>query len=204
MSDILTSLGIGETDFYAEIIKENLDDRILVFNDDVSDCVIENYILYILKWNREDKDLPVEKRKPITIYINSPGGDAISGFNMVNVILASATPIKGIVFGMAASMGYHIFLACHERYAFKDSILLQHDGQIRISNSTSKAKDTMKFFENMEERTKAYVLSRTNMDEEFYDAHYDQEYYMYANEEAKRLGCVDYIIGEDCNLDDIL
>ena len=62
----------------------------------------------------------------------------------------------------------------------------------------------MKFFENMEERTKAYVLSRTNMDEEFYDAHYDQEYYMYANEEAKRLGCVDYIIGEDCNLDDIL
>lgn len=204
MSDILTSLGLGETDFYAEIIKENLDDRILVFNDDVSDCVIENYILYILKWNREDKDLPVEKRKPITIYINSPGGDAISGFNMVNVILASATPIKGIVFGMAASMGYHIFLACHERYAFKDSILLQHDGQIRISNSTSKAKDTMKFFENMEERTKAYVLSRTNMDEEFYDAHYDQEYYMYANEEAKRLGCVDYIIGEDCNLDDIL
>lgn len=204
MSDILTSLGLGETDFYAEIIKENLDDRILVFNDDVSDCVIENYILYILKWNREDKDLPVEKRKPITIYINSPGGDAISGFNMVNVILASATPIKGIVFGMAASMGYHIFLACHERYAFKDSILLQHDGQIRISNSTSKAKDTMKFFENMEDRTKAYVLSRTNMDEEFYDAHYDQEYYMYANEEAKRLGCVDYIIGEDCNLDDIL
>lgn len=121
---------------------------------------------------------------------------------MVDVITNSKTPIVGVCFGLAASMGYHIYLACHKRIAFYHSVLLQHDGQIGIQNSTSKARDTMRFFDNLEQRTKAHVLSRTTMSEEFYDKIYDQEYYMYASE-GKELGCVDEIIGEDCELDEI-
>ncbi len=204
MGDIMALLGNGNNDLYTEIIKENLDNRTLVFNDEVNESVIENYILHILRWNREDQNIPVEHRQKIKLYVNSPGGECIVGFNFVNVILASTTPVVGVCFGLAASMGYHIYLACHERIAFKDSVLLQHDGEIAIQNSSSKAKDTMRFFDNMEQRTKNYVLSRTSMTEEFYDSHYDQEYYMYANEKGKELGCVHKIIGEDCDLDCIL
>lgn len=193
----------GTNDLYTELMRENLDKRILVFNDGVDENVVENYILYILKWNAEDKDLPIEKRQPITIYLSCPGGNAFDGFNMVDIILNSKTPIRGVVFSLAASMGYHILLSCHERIAFKNSVLLQHDGQIGIQNSTSKARDTMRFFDSMETRTKEYVLSRTTMTEEFYDKVYDQEYYMYADE-AKKLGCIDKIIGEDCDIDEIL
>lgn len=203
MAEIMQLLGNGNDDLYTEIIKENLENRILIFNDEVNDCVVENYILHILKWNREDRDLPIDKRKDIFIYINSPGGNSIDGFNFVDVIRGSKTRVVGVCFGLAASMGYHILLACHDRIAFKNSILLQHDGEISIQNSTSKAKDTMKFFDSMEQRTKDYVLSRTNMTEEFYDKIYDQEYWMYANE-AKELGCIDKIIGEDVDLDNIL
>lgn len=201
MAELMSLLGGGSNDLYMEVIKENLDNRVLVFNDEVNDAVIEDYILHIIKWNREDQNIPVEHRRKIKLYINSPGGECINGFNMVNVIMASTTPIIGVCFGLAASMGYHIFLSCHERVAFQDSVLLQHDGEIAIQNSTSKAKDTMRFFDNMEKRTKDYVLSRTTMTEEFYDKHYDQEYYMYANEQGKELGCVHKIIGEDCGLD---
>lgn len=203
MAELLQMLGKPNDDLYGEIIRENLEKRTLVFNDEVNEYVLENYILYILKWNRDDIDLPVEKRKPITIYINSPGGNSIDGFNFVDVIRSSKTPVRGVCFGLAASMGYHIYLACHDRIAFKNSILLQHDGEITIQNSSSKAKDTMKFFDSMELRTKEYVLSRTNMTEEFYDKIYDQEYWMYADE-GKRLGCIDKIIGEDIDLEEIL
>lgn len=203
MGELMALLGNENNNLYTEIIKENLDNRVLVFNDEVNDAVIEDYILHIINWNREDINIPVEHRQKIKLYINSPGGECIVGFNFVNVILASTTPVVGVCFGLAASMGYHIFLACDERIAFRDSVLLQHDGEIAIRNSTSKAKDTMKFFDNMEKRTKEYVLSRTKMTEEFYDAHYDQEYYMYANDQGKELGCVHKIIGEDCGLDDI-
>lgn len=203
MVDIMTLLGGGNDDLYTEMIKENLEKRILVFNDEVNESILENYILYILKWNAEDRDIPVDKRRDITIYINSPGGSCIDGFNMVDVIMQSKTKVRCVVFGMAASMGYHITLACNERIAFPNSVLLQHDGEIAVQNSTSKARQTMDFFEGMEKRTKEYVLSRTTMSEEFYDKIYDQEYYMYADE-AKSLGCIDKIIGEDCELDDIL
>ena len=203
MANALGLLAGGCDEFYNEIIKENLDQRILIFNDEVNEGVIENYILYNLKWNREDRDLPVDKRQPITIILNSPGGCTFDGFAMVDVILQSKTPIRAICLGLAASMGYHILLACDERIAFKNSILLQHDGEIAIQNSTSKARDTMKFFEDGERRTKEYVLSRTKMTEEFYDKIYEQEYWMYA-QEAKELGCIDKIVGEDMDFDEIL
>ncbi|WP_346961268.1 ATP-dependent Clp protease proteolytic subunit [Clostridium sp.] len=203
MPDLMTILGGSNSDLYTEIIKENLKERILVFNEDVNETLLENYILYILKWNKEDKDIPIEKRKKITIYINCPGGSTIDGFSMVDVISQSITPIRGICFALVASMGYHILLACHERIAFSNSVLLQHDGEIAIQNSTSKAKDTMKFFDNMEKRTKQYVLSRTKISEEFYDKIYDQEYWMFSDE-AKALGCIDKIVGEDISLNEIL
>ena len=202
MADIMTLLG-GNDDLYTEIIKENLEQRTLVLNDEINDAILENYILYIIKWNREDQDLPVDKRKPITIYINSPGGSSMDGFNLCDVIMQSKTPVRGICFALAASMGYHIYLACHDRIAWKNSIFLQHDGEVCVSNSRSKAKDTMKFFDSMEERTKQYVLERTKMTEEFYDKIYEQEYWMYADE-AKELGVVDKIIGLDCMIEDIL
>lgn len=202
MADLTTLLS-GNDDLYTEIIKENLEQRVLVLNDEINDAVIENYILYILKWNREDKNIPVDKRVPITIYINSPGGSAMDGFCLCDAILGSITPVRGICFALAASMGYHIYLSTHERYAWRNSIFLQHDGEICVANSRSKAKDTMKFFDNMEERTKEYVLDRTTMTEEFYDKVYEQEYWFYADE-AKELGVVDKIIGVDCTLDDIL
>ena len=204
MAELMTLLGGGNDDLYTEIIKENLDNRVLIFNDDVNDGIIENYLMYIMRWNREDKDLPIEKRKKITLLINSGGGDCFSGFNAVDVITNSITPIRAVCLGMAASMAYHIFICCQERYAFPNSVLLQHDGELSLQNSTSKVRDTMKFFEEMEERTKQHVLKYTKMTEEFYDKHYDQEYWMYANDKGKELGMVDYIIGEDCDLDDIL
>ena len=55
----------------------------------------------------------------------------------------------------------------------------------------------------MYDKTKQHVLKYTKMTEEFYEEHIDREFYMY-EDEAKELGCVDKIIGEDSDLDEIL
>ena len=193
----------GTDELYIDLVKNALEKRVLIFNEEVTDAVVENYVMRIIFWNQEDKDLPIEKRQPIKIFINSPGGDAVVCFNMVNAIEASKTPVIGICLGLTASAAYYVLLACHERIAFKDSVILQHDGSINISHSTSKAKDVMNFFDNMEERTKQHVLTHTKMDSDFYDLHFDQEFYMYPDQ-AKELGVIDKIIGEDVDLDYIL
>lgn len=189
---------------YDELIKRHLDQRKVVFNRNVDDSIMEDVTLRILQWNLEDKHIPPKERQPIWIYIQSPGGDVISGFNLIDAINASLTPIYTVCFSDCASMAFHIFISGHKRFCFKNSVLLIHDGQISINNSTSKAKDTMKFIEGLDQRTKQHVLDHTKITSEFYDSIYDTEYYIFGNNTGKELGCVDYIVGEDVEITNIL
>ena len=50
---------------------------------------------------------------------------------------------------------------------------------------------------------KDYVLEKTSITPKMYDRNYRIEWYM-ESEKAKELGICDYIIGEDCSLDDII
>lgn len=205
MAEIALPL-MGQTDdLYDEIMRDCIQNRILIFNEDVNDSLIENYIMYILKWNREDKNISdVSKRKKITIILNSYGGDCMIGFGgMVNCLENTKTPVRVVGVGTVASMAFYIYICCKERYSFKDTVFLLHDGEKAAYNSGSKFKNVAAFFENMDRRTKEHVLKYTNISEDFYDENYEKEVYLYADE-AKELGCVDYIIGEDCTLDDIL
>ena len=201
--EFIMPTGGNQSSSYEEMFKEFLDDRTLIFNAEVDDDMVEDIVLYIIKWNKEDKDLPADKRKPIKIYMSSVGGDTFVAQNVVDVIMESKTPVIGIGLSLVASACYHCFLACHERIAFKNSVFLQHDGSISISNSATKAKQTMDFLESGEARSKQFVLSRTKMTEELYDKIFDQEFYMYADK-AKELGVVDKIIGEDISFEDVI
>ena len=203
MPDVLTAITGNQTSMYEELVREYLDDRTLVLNDEIGQDVIEDYIMYILKWNKEDKDLPVEVRKPIKIYISSPGGNVFDANIFIDIIEASKTPVWGIALDLVASAAYLVYLACHERYAFKNSAFLQHEGEIVIENSRSKAKNNVQFFDSQEKRAKDFILSKTTMTEEFYDSVYEQEMWMYSDK-AKEFGVVDNIIGEDCTLEDVL
>lgn len=62
----------------------------------------------------------------------------------------------------------------------------------------------MKFIENLDKRIKNHVLSHTNISSDFYDSIYDTEYYLFGDAEGKELGCVDYVIGEDVPIENIL
>lgn len=205
MSDLINLFSAGESDSLYDLqVKENLSQRKIVLNDTIDENILENVCLYIMKWNQEDKYIPQENRKPIWLYMNSPGGGVIDGMNLLNIISSSKTPVYTVCFSMCASMAFHIFIAGHKRYCFKDSVLLIHDGQVSINNSSSKAKDTMKFIESLDNRVKTHVLKHTNITAEFYDSIYDTEYYLFGDTEGKELGCVDYIIGDDVPIETIL
>lgn len=193
-----------EISLYEELLRDYIQKRVIIFNEDIDDTCLESVSLRIIKWNQEDKDIPVEKRKPIWLYLQSGGGNTVSGFNLIDVISSSQTPVYAVCFSVCASMAFHLFISAHKRYAFKNSVLLIHDGELAINNSTSKVKDTMDFVDAMESRIKNHVLQYTKITPEKYDDIYEKEYYMYADEDGKILGCVDYIIGEDVQLDEIL
>ena len=105
---------------------------------------------------------------------------------------------------MCASMGFLIFLAGHKRYSLQRSEFLMHDGSTYGWDSTAKMKDRMDFETGqVEKMTKEYIMSRTNIDSDLYDAKYRVEWY-FLPEEAKCHGVVDYIIGVGWSKKEIL
>lgn len=75
-----------EDGVYDEIVKNHLNDRRVIINQEITDDLLENVCLMILKWNSEDKNLPTKSRKKIYIYINSDGGDCVLGTQILSAI----------------------------------------------------------------------------------------------------------------------
>ena len=149
------------------------------------------------------KFFPRLENMPILLYVSSNGGSVDPGFVLIDVIQQSKTPVYTINLGYQYSMGFLIGLAGHKRYATKTAKFLMHDGTNFIINSGTKAQDQMEFNRRVEQRVKEDILSRSKISSEEYDSKLRVEWYLFADE-AKEKGFCDYIIGEDCTLDDIV
>ena len=78
-----------------------------------------------------------------------------------------------------------------------------HDGSNFIWDSGAKAQDKMEFQKKVEARIRQYVVERSHITEEEYDSKLRVEWYLFADE-AKEKGFCDYILGVDCDMDDIV
>lgn len=148
----------------------------------------------IMDFNRADMEVPVKDRKPIQIYINSPGGNIVEGFSLLSAIELSKTPIYTINIGQWSSMAFLIGIAGHKRFSLPYMTFLMHDGSNGVWDSGSKAQDRMKFDDRFSrEVIKAHVLKHSKMKATEYDALVRVEYYMLP-EDALDHGFIDEIV----------
>lgn len=63
----------------------------------------------------------------ITLYINSPGGEVISGLAVYDYIQLMKAPVRTVCIGTAASMGAILFLAGGKRDMLPHTRLMIHD-----------------------------------------------------------------------------
>lgn len=185
--------------FYLKDLKQ----RKLFLNEDIEQFTIANIVKHIMQFNKEDEGVEPEIRKPILLYVTSNGGEVDSGFELIDVIMSSQTPVYTINLGYQYSMGFLIGLAGHKRFATKNAKFLMHDGSNFVWDSGMKAQDRMEFQKKIEERIKQYVMSRSAVTNEEYESKLRVEWYLFADE-AKEKGFVDYIIGEDCDINEII
>lgn len=187
--------------FYLKDLKQ----RKLFLEDDICQETVSEIAKNILQINADDKaeNISLKDRKPIFLYISSNGGNADDGFALIDIIENSITPVYTINLSYNYSMAFLIGLAGHKRFATKNAKFLMHDGSNFLYSSSAKIKDQMTFQNEVEKRIKNYVLNKTNITEKEYNKKYRIEWYMFADE-ARRLGVIDYIVGEDCKLDDII
>lgn len=183
-------------------IKE-LKQRKLYLECEVDQYSISDIVHQIMQFNVDDKDIPPEKRQPIRLYISSVGGEVDPGFSLIDAITMSKTPVYTINTGYEYSMGFLIGLAGHKRFTFPNAKFLLHDGSSVVYGSSGKVQDQAEFNKRAEAKIKDYVVSHTKITPKQYNAKQRIEWYMFADD-AKELGVVDYIIGTDCEISEVL
>ena len=169
-----------------------LKNREILWNDDIDDATID-IALYIKKWNDEDKDLAIEDRQPIKIFINSDGGYVATVLHVIDMIHLSKTPVYTIGMGRVYSAGGLLLMAGHKRYIFPHTSCLIHDGSSVAIGSIGKMIDNLEFTKELEKRIKQYILSSTRITEEIYDQNYRRDWFMFS-EEIIKLGIADEIV----------
>lgn len=155
----------------------------------------------IFDFNRTDEGLPIEERKPVRLYINSPGGEITEGFSLLSAVEISKTPIYTINVGEWCSMAFLIGITGHKRFAMPHTTFLMHEGTSFAGGSASKMQDRAKFNERFKQEViKPHVLKHSKMNGVDYDALERVELYMLP-EDALMRGFIDEIVTD---IDDIL
>ncbi|WP_420412904.1 ATP-dependent Clp protease proteolytic subunit [Roseibium sp.] len=105
-------------DIYSRLLRE----RIIFLNGEVNDDVSALVCAQLLFLEAENS------KKPISLYINSPGGMVTSGFAMYDTMRHIKPPVHTLCMGTARSMGSFLLMAGQpgERAALPNASILIH------------------------------------------------------------------------------
>lgn len=104
-----------------QIEDELLKNREIFLVKDVNAESSNELLKQLMYLEKEDCD------KEITLYINSPGGEVISGLAVYDYISIMKAPVRTVCIGTAASMGAILFLAGEKREMLPHTRIMIHD-----------------------------------------------------------------------------
>lgn len=141
---------------------KNMQERRLWIEEEIDNRILED-TKNIIRWNIEDKNIPVEERKPIWIYIQNYGGSVDYMWMLIDMIRASKTPVYTVNMGVAASAAAIIFIAGHKRFMTKSANVTIHEGSAQFSGDATKIIDQTDSYKNELKRMKEFILEHTNI-----------------------------------------
>lgn len=148
---------------------------------------VAQIIKLIFEFNAEDKELLPDQRRPIKLFINSPGGDITEGFPLIAAIELSKTPVYTINIGTWSSMAFLIGITGHRRFALPYTKFLLHEGSLFTGGSVNKVQDQVEFDKRFEQEiVKKHILKYSDMTEADYNALARVEYFMLPEDAIKR------------------
>jgi ATP-dependent Clp protease protease subunit len=181
-----TNRGERAFDIFSRLLRERIVFVTGVVEDDMAALVCAQ-LLFLESEN---------PKKPIAMYINSPGGVVTSGFAIYDTMQYISSPVHTTCMGFAASMGSFLLMAGEpgQRIALPNARIMIHQGsggfQGKVSDIERHAKDVM---ETQAKINELYARHCGRTVEEVAAA-LDRDNFM-DPEEAKAWGLVDIVQG---------
>lgn len=201
MDDLLTNvlLGVPETVANLQLPDPDLrdlyldeQDRVYRLNHELRECDLD-LVDMILKCNKEDKGIPVEERKPIKVYISSPGGDVVTLWSIIQVMQHSKTPVHTVNISYAYSAAAEILAAGHKRYSLPGTQTMFHRGSAFFGGEQSVVESTKKHFDALDAKLRDFLLSHTKIDPKLYKKKASSDLYMDEND-CLKYGVIDEVV----------
>ncbi|GAB1314833.1 hypothetical protein MFIFM68171_05043 [Madurella fahalii] len=114
----VTAGGWRTSDIFSKLLQE----RIVCLNGSIDDTVSASIVAQLLWLESDNPD------KPITMYINSPGGEVSSGLAIYDTMTYIKSPVSTVCVGGAASMAAILLIGGEpgKRYALPHSSIMVH------------------------------------------------------------------------------
>jgi ATP-dependent Clp protease protease subunit len=117
---VIENNGRGERafDIYSLLLKE----RIVFLGTGINDVVANLIVAQLLYLNS------VDQKTPISLYINSPGGNVYAGLAIYDTMQRISAPVSTVAVGVSASMGTALLAAGSkgQRYALPHATIHMH------------------------------------------------------------------------------
>ncbi len=171
---------------YESLLKE----RIILLNGEVKETIIEKIAIPLM---RMSKDRP---RTPITILINSEGGNVDDGQAVVDIIQQIKTPVITVGLGKVMSIAFDIFLAGDLRVSAENTLFLCHSGTGGTYDRLPMINDVAALNKKYFDRWAKYYAKRTSWTKtawtykQWYDVLDSGKDYYFFPEEAQKIGIV--------------
>jgi ATP-dependent Clp protease protease subunit len=132
---------------------------------------------------------------PITVLIDSPGGDVYAGFSIFDMMRFIKAPVRIVGMGLIASAAALILLAVPKsrRYGLPNSSYLIHQPLSGIQGVATEIEIHARELEKTKERLNAIIAEATGQSVERVSRDTDRDYWMNAVE-ASSYGLIDKII----------
>lgn len=157
---------------------------------DLSEKVIKNLLL-----------LESISDEPITVLIDSPGGDVYAGFSIFDMIRFIKAPVRIVGMGLVASAAALILLAVpkERRFGLPNSSYLIHQPLSGIQGVATEIEIHARELEKTRERLNRIIAEATGQTIERVASDTDRDYWMNASE-ATEYGLIEKIIDKRADL----
>ncbi len=184
---VIEDTGRGERSM--DIYSRLLQDRIVFLGTAIDDQVANVLVaqLLFLRMN--------EPKKPIHVYINSPGGSVQAGLAIYDTLQWLPCEVNTYCIGQAASMGALLLAAGTpgKRYSLPNGRVLIHQPLGGVTGTASDIKVQVNEISRVKQMLASIISKHSNHDIEKVLRDSDRDYFL-TPEEAKEYGLIDHVI----------
>jgi ATP-dependent Clp protease, protease subunit len=181
--------GRGERtyDIFSLLLKE----RIIMLGSGINDAVANVIVAQLLYLNSLDQ------KQPISLYINSPGGEVYAGLAIYDTMRMIQAPVSTVAVGVTASMGTALlcFGAKGKRYALPHATIHMHPTGGGAKGYTEDVRIAIHEQERVQAQLFHLIGKHTGHTWKEIEDYFIRDKYMTAPE-AKEFGLIDEILGD--------